>query len=137
MGIRRSLPQTDQLESSTALGGRGEQIGFGSLILGLNRNGNEGLSSTERNVVNRLVSGLVEPKDFDGLTNFYLSKQSVILEKIKKRQAELGIAPENTHKEVRDSVLGKRESEAETREQLLEVRAKLEGRNLEHLKAHL
>lgn len=82
------------------------------MIFGLNRSGNEGLSSTERRVVNTLVRGLVEPKDLDGLTNFYLSKQGIILEKIKKRQAELGIAPEDTHKEVRESVLGKRQRDA-------------------------
>jgi len=82
------------------------------MLFGINKSSNEGLSSTDRRVVNSLVRGLIEPKDLDGLTNFYLSKQGMILEKIKKRQAELGIAPEDTHKEVRESVLGKRQRDA-------------------------
>jgi hypothetical protein len=134
LSSRRSLPENNPLDSSIVLENKREKMSQLSYTGNpLTRSSHEGLSNTERTTVNNLARGLVEPKDLTGLTNFYLSKQAVILEKIKNRQAELGIAAEDTHKEVRDSVIGTKESCVSGAQN----EGGVNGKDLSELKAHL
>lgn len=84
-----------------------------------------------------MVRNLDLPNDTTGLTNFLLSKQGMILEKIKKRHVELGIAPEDTHAEVKEALLSKSKKNADRHTAQQDLKSHFEGKDLDKLRAHL
>lgn len=112
-------------------------LGLGGLLLGASKKQSTTLSGRGKSVIGSLVKGLVEANDVGDLINFNISKQKMILSKIKEKMGDIDISDEQLLKDVQEAVATKAEREAEREEKRQAHLAELEKRDLEALKKKL